>query len=100
MDDVVIAFMMEEIEILDQLEEILSVEGLDMVQVGPCDLSISMGMPGQSSHPKVKEAELTIIKTAIKMGVRPRIELGFDYTLDEVRQYMDLGVRDSLLEQN
>jgi 2-keto-3-deoxy-L-rhamnonate aldolase RhmA len=93
-DDVVIAFMIEKQEAVDELEEILSVEGLDMIQVGPCDLSISMGMPGQSSHPKVKEAELGIIRTAVAMGIRPRVELGFDYSLDEIRGYMDLGVID------
>ena len=65
-----------------------------MVQFGPRDFSVSLGVPGRSSHPKVKEAELRVIKTAIEMGIRPRVELGFDFSLEEVRRYMDLGVRD------
>ena len=93
-NDVVIAFMIEKKETLETLEEILSVKGIDMVQFGFCDYSISIGMPGQTSHPKVKEAELKTITTSVKMGIRPRIELGFSYSPDDVRRYMDLGVRD------
>ena len=71
-DDAVIAFMIEKKETVENLEEILSVKGIDMIQFGPCDFSISIGVPGQSSHPKVKEAELKTIKTSVNMGLRPR----------------------------
>jgi len=37
-----------------------------MVQFGPGDYSLSLGYPGQCNHPKVKEAELKTIETAIK----------------------------------
>ena len=96
MEEVVIVLMIEKKGALDNLEEILSIEGIDMVQFGPGDYSLSIDLPGQTSHPKVKEAELRTIKTALKFGVRPRIELNKsvqDYK-EEIKKYIDLGVRD------
>lgn len=95
MDEVVIAIMVEKKSCVDKLEEILSIKGIDMVQFGPCDYALSMGLPGQWTHPKVKEAELKTIKTAIKMGIRPRVEIGsISYKPDDIKKYVDLGVKD------
>ena len=47
MNNVVIAFMIEKRSAMDNLEEILSVKGIDMVQFGSNDYSISIGKPGQ-----------------------------------------------------
>lgn len=35
--------------------EILAVDGIDAIDFGPCDCSLSMGLPGQSKHPRVQE---------------------------------------------
>jgi len=91
MDDAVIALMIEKKEAVDNLEEILSIKGIDMVQFGPSDYSLSLGIPGRRSHPKVKKAELKVIKTALKVGVRPRAEVR---NLENIQRYIDLGVRD------
>ena len=96
-EDAVVALMIEKRVAVDNLEEILSVEGVDMVQFGPWDYGLSIGLTGETGTPwgldnsKVKEAELKTIKTALKMGRRPRVELN---NLDLVQQYIDLGVRD------
>jgi 4-hydroxy-2-oxoheptanedioate aldolase len=47
--------LVEEKEGIDNLDEILRVEGLDAVCLGPGDLSLSMGYPGQKTHPEVLE---------------------------------------------
>ena len=95
MNGTVIAIMIEKKEAIDNLEEILSMKGVDMVQFGPCDYAISIGIPRQRSHPEVKEAEFKTIKTALKMGLRPRKELLGIYTgTEEIKKYIDLGVRD------
>lgn len=91
MNDVVVALMIEKKPAVDNLEEILSVGGIDMVQFGPCDYSLSIGLSGQFSHVKVKEAELKTIKTALKMGIHPRVEIS---NLENIEKYLDLGVRD------
>ena len=95
MDEAVVVLMIEKKEAVDNLEEILSVKGIDMVQFGPGDYSLSTGYVGQRSHPKVKEAELKTIKMAIEKGIRPRVEIGsIDYKLEDLQKYIDLGVRD------
>jgi 2-keto-3-deoxy-L-rhamnonate aldolase RhmA len=83
--------MCEKKSAVDNLEAILSVDGVDMVQFGPSDYSISLGLPGEHTHPKVKEAELKTIKTALKMDVAPRAEI---QTPADAQKYIELGVRD------
>ena len=95
MDEAVVALMVEKKEAVDNLEEILSVEGIDMVQFGPGDYSLSLGYPGRRNHPKVKEAELKTIKTALKKGICPRVEIGsINYKIENLQKYMELGVKD------
>lgn len=43
-------------QVLEVLDEVLSVEGLDLVFVGPHDLSQRLGVPGEVSHPDVVAA--------------------------------------------
>ena len=86
--DVVVAIMVEKKVAVDHLEEILSVPGLDMIQWGPSDYSMSSGLT--KGDPEVKAAERKVIETAQKMGVVPRIEL---QSLDNVQDYLDMGVK-------
>jgi 2-keto-3-deoxy-L-rhamnonate aldolase RhmA len=95
MDEAVIALMIEKKGAIDNLEGILSVEGIDMVQFGPCDYSLSIDKHYSPSDPEVREAEMKTIKTALKMGVRPRVELrGIHDSIEDMQKYIDLGVRD------
>lgn len=43
-------------EALENIEEIASVEGIDVVFLGPTDLSQAYGVPGQTDHPAVEAA--------------------------------------------
>jgi 4-hydroxy-2-oxoheptanedioate aldolase len=88
--DVVVMIMIEKKTAVDQLEEILSIEGVDMIQWGGSDYSMSVGMPGQRNAPEIKKVELRVIETALKMGVQPRAELG---SVEQLKYYWDLGVR-------
>ena len=54
---------------VSRIHEIISDPYLDGVMVGPYDLSGSLGVPGQTSHPLVKEAENLIISACIKKGI-------------------------------
>ncbi len=89
-DDAVVALMVEKRQAVENLEEILSVKGVDMVQFGPSDYSVSIGSPGDYANPKVKETELKTIKTALKMDIAPRAEIGRP---EDAKRYLDLGVR-------
>lgn len=91
MRDVVIEIMIESKSALEQLDEILSVKGVDMVHFGPSDYSLSIGKAGQSKSPEVQKQNLYVIETALKRGVRPRVVIdGFE----DAREYVEIGVRD------
>jgi len=49
-----VAVMIEEVTDLENLDETLKVSGLDSCGIGPGDLFMSMGYPGQPDHPDVQ----------------------------------------------
>jgi len=90
MNDVVIAIMIEKKGAMENLEEILSVKGVDMVQFGPGDYSITIGKPGQRQDPEVQKAEQDMIELALKKGVNPRVEIA---SFEQAKPYVEMGVR-------
>lgn len=90
MDEVVIAIMIEKKGAIENLEEILSVKGVDMVQFGPADYSISIGKPGQGRDPQVQKAHQDMIEMALKKGVAPRVEVG---SFEQAKPFVEMGVR-------
>ena len=87
---IVVVLMIEKKGAVDDLEEILEIDGVDMIQWGGSDYSMSIGYPGQGQHPDVIKAKQYVFDTAIKMGVPPRAEIG---SPDQARAYLDMGVR-------
>ncbi|QDI77850.1 MULTISPECIES: aldolase/citrate lyase family protein [Leisingera] len=72
------------------LDEILQVEGIDGVFIGPADLSTDMGHQGNSAHPEVREVIADAIARIKAAGIAPGI-LG---TTDEATQaYADMGAQ-------
>jgi 2-dehydro-3-deoxyglucarate aldolase len=59
----------EHIRAVDNLESILSVEGLDAIFIGPYDLSASMGLTGQFEHPRFKEEIARVVEVCKQRGV-------------------------------
>lgn len=88
--DAVIVLMVEKKEAVENLEAILAVPGIDMVQFGPSDYSMSLGQAGQRNSPQVVEAREYTIKTALRLGVQPRAELTL---ASEAEYYANLGVK-------
>ncbi|MCL2059693.1 MAG: aldolase/citrate lyase family protein [Oscillospiraceae bacterium] len=89
--DVVCCFMIEKKEAVDNIDEICAVKGLDMIQFGPSDFSMSCGVNARDNAANIKEAEEKCIKAALKNGVRPRAEIN---SPEAAKRYMDLGVKD------
>ncbi len=88
--DVVVMIMVEKRPLVERLEEALSVPGVDMIQWGPADYSMSVGMAGQKSSPEISAVAGRVFETALKLGVQPRAEIG---SPDQARRFLDLGVR-------
>lgn len=59
---------------LDAREELLAVPGIDVVMVGPVDLSISLGVPGQFDHPAMEAAFEAIRETCDARGIAPGLQ--------------------------
>jgi 4-hydroxy-2-oxoheptanedioate aldolase len=90
LNEVVIAIMVEKKSCVDDLDAILDVPGLDMVQFGASDFSMSIGLTGQANHPDVVAAEKKTIETALKKGLHPRVELRDP---SQAAKYLDMGVK-------
>lgn len=56
---------------VEMRDELLAVPGIDVVMVGPADLSISLGIAGDFENPKMVDAMEKIRDSAIQHGVVP-----------------------------
>jgi len=88
--DVVVVVMIEKQSAVDQLDEILALPGVDMIQWGPSDYSMNVGLAGKKSDPKVKATERQVFEKALKHGVPARAEIA---SVDQAKYYLDMGVR-------
>jgi len=86
----VVALMIEKKEAIENLESILAVPGVDMVQFGPADYAMSLGLAGERQQRAGREAHDHLIATAQRMGIHPRAEIGAP---DAAREYIERGVR-------
>ena len=64
-----IIIQLEGKEAIKDIDNILKVDGIDVVFIGPYDLSQSLGVPGQLSHPLVIEAMNNIVKRARELNI-------------------------------
>jgi len=60
-DETLILPQCETAQAYENIDEILAVEGVDGIFVGPCDLSIALGVPFEFDSPKLKNAILHIL---------------------------------------
>lgn len=60
--------MIEHKDAVDRVDEILRVDGVDAVFIGPYDLSTSYGVAGQLDHPRVLDAMRRIVEAARVVG--------------------------------
>ncbi len=59
---------------MERADELLSLRGLDIAMVGPADLSISLGIPGQFDHPLLISTVERLIEKCRQHNVVPGIQ--------------------------
>lgn len=84
-NEAVVIAQIEHIDSVHNLEDILAVDGIDGIIIGPYDLSASMGMPGNYEHPDVIEALRKVEETAKRLN-RP---LGFHVISSDHQKTLD-----------
>lgn len=85
----IIIGMIEDAEAVLNIEDIVTAKGLDLLFIGPSDLSASFGYPGQVTHPVVREAIQKVIDKANKAGVKVGIPA---FKPNQVKEVIDMGV--------
>ena len=75
---------------VESIEEIVAVEGVDATMVGPFDLSVSLGIPGDFEHPMFWSAFDRMVKACNRVGVAPGVHFG---TTKMLRRARDHGAR-------
>jgi 4-hydroxy-2-oxoheptanedioate aldolase len=85
-----IVVQLEGQEALANIDEIMLVSGIDVLFIGPYDLSQSLGVPGQTTHPRVIEAMEEIVAKAAGCG---RIVGTFTDSRETLAKWKNCGVR-------
>jgi 2-keto-3-deoxy-L-rhamnonate aldolase RhmA len=67
-DGVVGVAQIETRESVEAVDAIAAVEGLDVLFIGPSDLSVALGVPGQLDHPTFRQAVDRIVASANRHG--------------------------------
>ena len=111
-EQIAVFAMIETAQALDNLDAILSVEGLDAIYIGPSDLSLSLGCKPNFDdlEPKAQEAIEHIVERAQAHGVvagihngrpgvaRARIDMGFRFvTVGSDARMLAAGSQDILV---
>jgi len=91
-EESIVIIQIEHIEAVNNLEEILSVEGIDGFIVGPYDLSASMGIPGEFEHPDIYKALNKVMEISKKCKVTPGFHV-IPPEANEVLKKIDEGYR-------
>jgi len=66
--ELLVCLMIESASGVESASEIAQVEGVDIVQLGPFDLSYDLGIPGQFEHPTFQEAVAEIESATLAAG--------------------------------
>ena len=95
-DEVLLVVLIEEVQAIENLSEILTVDHIDVLFVAPSDLAQSMGFFGQPNHPEVQ----AVINRALRQITAAGRVAGAIGGADNLASYIELGVRFFLTSYN
>jgi 4-hydroxy-2-oxoheptanedioate aldolase len=85
-----VILQLEGAQAIENLEEILSVEGIDIIFIGPYDLSQSLGCPGDVTNPKVISAMQEIVEKCKEKCITVGV---FADTIESAKMWQNAGVQ-------
>ncbi len=86
----------ESIQSVENIESLLAFDEVDGVMIGPYDISGSLGVPGQTSHPLVIEASRKVIAACERYGKSCGTQVA-DAKAENVHELFDLGYTYAIL---
>lgn len=105
-EEILVAVQIETEKSVNNIDDICSVEGVDITYIGPVDLSASYGHLGNMSHPDVQNAidkvysatKAAGLATGIHEGsgksIEERIKKGYNFiTIGSDLDYMQMGIK-------
>ncbi len=89
-EEIVGILQIETVEALDHLDRIAALDGIDVLFIGPSDLSMELGIFGKFENPLFVDAVKKTIKASRKYGKATGILLSDP---DDFQIYHDMGIR-------
>lgn len=86
----VVIVQIETKEGLANVDQIARVEGVDVLMMGPGDLSLQLGVPGQFDHPDIRDATERIAEAAGAHGKHWGRPVG---SVEDASQFLDMNAR-------
>ncbi|MEZ5356448.1 MAG: aldolase/citrate lyase family protein [Bryobacteraceae bacterium] len=84
-----VVVQIEDPEALKHIEDIVAAPGVDVVFIGPGDLSHGLGDPGNITHPRIQDAIVEVARACR----RHNKHWGLPVTSETAPRYLDLGAR-------
>jgi 2-keto-3-deoxy-L-rhamnonate aldolase RhmA len=90
--EIILACMIEDMEAVERIDEIAAVDGVDLLAIGPSDLSRSLGVSGQPDHPRLIAA-IDRVREAVKTGAGARLAIPLNHAAfpRDAAQLKELG---------
>ena len=86
-EQMLVCALLEDVAVLENLDAILAVPGIDLYSIGPNDFAQSLGYPGELDHPEVVKAQQEITRRIHQTGRRMQADV-----------MKSAGISDMLLE--
>jgi len=86
--NVMVIVIIEEASAVEKIDEIAATPGVDVIFIGPSDLSFSLGLRGDQNHPKLHEAIAKVVAATKRHGKIPgRLAM----TVEDIKRSIDQG---------
>ena len=90
-DNMLIVILLESPEAINNVDSIAAVDGVDVILIGTNDLCMEMGIPGDYSNVKVKDAYSKVIEACKKYEKTPG--MGGVYNEELMFEYVNMGMK-------
>jgi 2-keto-3-deoxy-L-rhamnonate aldolase RhmA len=87
--ETMVVLQIETVEAVDNVEEIASVPGVDALFIGPLDLSLCLGIPGDVASDQSHE----LFRRVCQVARSHDLAVGIVCADHQVRFYYDMGIR-------